>query len=260
MPMRRVAIALAVGLALSTSAFAGRSCEQKPMTDQAVIRGLNLAVKTQAALDASGAQVVVLGRSGQDLSKYNLRYSHIGLAYKLPEGWRVMHKLNGCGTNTSNIYVQGLGEFFLDDPWRYEAVWVAPRPDVQQRLQALLANESKASALHEPAYNLVSYVWGTKYQQSNQWAIETLAMAMDPSITTRPQAQSWLQSKQYQPTALTIRAMSRLGGRVSSANVAFDDHPDAKRFSDRIETVTADSVFEWLQRSSMGAAPVVLPE
>ena len=230
------------------------------MTDQAVIRGLNLAVKTQAALDASGANVVVLGRSGQDLSKYNLRYSHIGLAYKAPEGWRVLHKLNGCGTNTSNIYLQGLGEFFLDDPWRYEAVWVAPSPEVQQRLQVLLANENRAVALHEPAYNLVSYVWGTKYQQSNQWAIETLAMAMDPGVVTRSQAQSWLQSKQYQPTALTIRAMSRLGGRVSSANVAFDDHPDAKRFSDRIETVTADSVFEWLQRSGLGGAPVVLPE
>ena len=260
MIFRRLCMALALSSAFSGPALAGRTCEQKPMSDQAVIRGLNMALKTQTALDDSGAQVVILGRAGQDLTKYNLRYSHIGIAYKLPEGWRVFHKLNGCGTNTSNVYVQGLGEFFLDDPWRYEAVWVVPKPAVQQRIQALLGDEKRATALHEPAYNLVSYAWGTKYQQSNQWAIETLAMAMEPTVSTRSQAQSWLQAQQYQPTALTIRAMSRLGGRVSSVNVAFDDHPDAKRFSDRIETVTADSVFEWLERTGLGGAPVLRSE
>ena len=41
-------------------------------------------------------------------------------------------------------------------------------------------------------------------------------------------------------------------------HVAFDDHPNEKRFSDRIETVTVDSVFEWLQRSSLGTAPASL--
>ena len=34
---------------------------------------------------------------------------------------------------------------------------------------------------------------------------------------------------------------------MSKANVAFDDHPNDKRFADRIETVTADSVFAWLR-------------
>ena len=38
------------------------------------------------------------------------------------------------------------------------------------------------------------------------------------------------------------------------ANIAFDDHPNDKRFSDRIETVTVDSVFAWLQRSGLGGA------
>ena len=39
---------------------------------------------------------------------------------------------------------------------------------------------------------------------------------------------------------------------MTAANVAFDDHPDDKRFSDRIETVTVDSVFAWLQRVRTG--------
>ena len=75
----------------------------------------------------TGAQVVALGRAGQDLSKYGLRYSHFGWAYKTSEGpWRVAHKLNECGTAVGYLYRQGLGEFFLDDLWRYEAVYAVP--------------------------------------------------------------------------------------------------------------------------------------
>ena len=38
---------------------------------------------------------------------------------------------------------------------------------------------------------------------------------------------------------------------MTRANIAFDDHPNHKRFSDRIETVTVDSVFAWLQHSGL---------
>ena len=105
---------------------------------------------------------------------------------------------------------------------------------------------------------MVSYVWGLRYQQSNQWALETLAAAVEPSIQGREQAQAWLRFKGYQPTTLRLGPLTRLGGRVSSANVAFDDHPNDKRFSDRIETVTVDSVLEWLTRTGMAGATQTL--
>jgi len=57
---------------------------------------------------------------------------------------------------------------------------------------------------------------------------------------------------------LKLGPLTRLGARASAANVAFDDHPNEKRFADRIETVTVDSVFEWLQRAGLGSAPVIL--
>jgi hypothetical protein len=38
------------------------------------------------------------------------------------------------------------------------------------------------------------------------------------------------------------------------------DHPDAKRFQDRIETVTVDSVFACMQRAGLGGAPVRLQD
>ena len=261
------ALAASVLALLPVTAQAGRSCEARPTTTATVERGMALAEKTLASLNASGADVVLIARNGQDLSRYGVRYSHMGIAYKLPgengqgASWRVLHKLNDCGTSSAALYRQGLGLFFLDDLWRFEAAWIAPAPEVQARLLTLLHDGRAATAMHQAPYSIVSYAWGLKYQQSNQWAIETLALAMEPSITTRAKAQAWLQFKGYEPAVLKLGPLTRLGGRMTAANVAFDDHPNEKRFSDRIETVTVDSVFNWLPRAQLvppGIAPVVV--
>ncbi|EHN64663.1 DUF2145 domain-containing protein [Comamonas testosteroni] len=255
-------VVLALGAALiawAGSAEAGRSCEDRPLTADVMVKGLNLAARTAKALDAefqkNGTQVVLLARQGQDLSKYDLKYSHYGWAYRTPAGpWRVAHKLNECGTASGHIYRQGLGEFFLDDMWRYEAAIQIPTPAVQQALLKFLSAPTVLRLQNEP-YSMVSYVWSSKYQQSNQWATETLAAAMEPAaIQNRAQAQAWLQSRGYEPSALIIRAFSRLGGRMTAANIAFDDHPNEKRFASRIETVTVDSVTQWLQRTQLASA------
>ncbi len=254
-------IVLAAALGLAPTAHAGRSCSPQKLTAHVIESGLGLAEKTRKALDASGERVVLLARSGQDLSKYGLRYSHFGFAYQQPDGkgghqWRLLHKLNFCGTAEAYIFRQGLGEFFLDDPWRYEAAWLAPSPEIQERLLPFLQDDAKVLLMQNKAYNMVSYPWSSKYQQSNQWVIETMAAAVEPGVTSREQAQAWLRFKGYEPTTLRLNAMERLGARVTAANIAFDDHPNDKRFSDRIETVTVDSVFAWMLRAQLGK-PVV---
>ncbi len=252
------AVALAGGLA-AAPAHAGRNCEARPPTVLAVQRGLGLAERTVQALDASGAQVVVLARAGQDLTRYGLQWSHFGYAYREDDGsWRVLHKLNACGTARADLYRQGIAEFFLDDPYRFQAAMVVLTPDVQARLLPVLRDNALAATLHTPDYSMVAYPWATRYQQSNQWAIETLAYAMEPGAGTRARAQAWLQFKGYEPTVLHLNAMERLGARITAANVAFDDHPNDQRYSDRIATTTADSVLAWLQRSGLGGAPVIV--
>jgi len=238
----------------SGAAHAGRPCEEKPHQVADVQQAMALAQKTAQRLDASGAQVVMLARVGQDLGRYGLSWSHFGYAYRESptSPWRVVHKLNHCGTATSAIYRQGLGEFFLDGMHRYEAGIVVLSPAVQERLLPLLRDDARAVAWHAEPYNMLAYPWSTQYQQSNQWAIETLAGAMDPAVRGRPQAQAWLQLHDYRPTTLKLGAMTRLGARATRANIAFDDHPNDKRFSDRIETVTVDSVFAWVQRDGLG--------
>jgi hypothetical protein len=219
---------------------------------------MQLAERTASALEQSGAQVVALARVGQNLSEYGVRYSHFGLAYRDNGKWRVVHKLNQCGTAHAAVYRQGLGEFFLDDLYEYEAAVVVPTPEIQARLLPVLRDNARLAQLNTPAYSMVAYPWARTYQQSNQWALETFAMAQEPAAVSRERAQAWLQLQGYTPTTLHIGPLKRLGARVTAANIAFDDHPNEKRFTDRIDTVTVDSVFAWLNRTGMGAPMQVI--
>lgn len=261
-PSLAAAALLAIaGLAHAGLAHAGQQCEDQPLTAEDMTKGMTLAHRTQEALDASGAEVVLLARAGQDLSEYGLRWSHLGLAYKtkLPDGgstWRVVHKLNHCGTAGADIYRQGLGEFFLDRPYRYEGAFAVLSPQMQKALLPLLSNDSRAVAMHHPRYNMLAYPWALDYQQSNQFVTETLAAAAAPGeVFGRLQAQQWLQRNSYEPTNLHLSAAQRLGARVSMANVAFDDHPTLSRATRNIRTTTADSVFAWAARRNLTAAP-----
>lgn len=256
-------LAMALLAAATVPAFAGRTCETRPPTPEIIDRAMGLAQRTSQALEATGAQVVVLARAGQDLRKYRLRWSHLGLAYRDGGRWYVVHKLNDCGRDTADLYRQGLGEFFLDDMFEYRAGFVVPGAQLQQRLLDVLRDNGRIAALHEPRYSLVAYPWAQRYQQSNQWALETLAFARTeeasnppgpsnpPNPPTRQRIQQALLYWGYEPTVLHIGALERLGGRLTAANVAFDDHPNDKRFSDRIETVTVESVFGWMTRSGV---------
>lgn len=131
----------------------------------------------------------------------------------------------------------------------------------QQKLLPLMRDDRRALQTHHRPYSMVAYAWGNRYQQSNQRVIQTMAAAMLPAGATRSRAQAWLVAQDYQQAKLRLDALARLGGRMSSANIAFDDHPNEKRYAGRIETVTADSVFRWLERSGLGgkAQPVTLP-
>ena len=241
-------------------AQAGQNCETKRPSQAQVIAVLGAASRTARWLDASGAQVVVIARRGQNLGRYGLRWSHLGYAYRDDgaRAWRVVHKLNLCGTAEGALYRQGLAEFFSDDLQSYEAGLALPTPEVQATLKPLLQDDFRAGTLHTRAYSMVAYPWARRYQQSNQWALETLAMAVEPSVSDRGRAQAWLRFKGYQPSVLHIDAVTRLGARVGAAHIAFDDHPATERFSDRIATVTVDSVFDFLQRSALAGAPTVL--
>ena len=118
-----------------------------------------------------------------------------------------------------------------------------PGPEAQAKLARLVATRTPVR-LHEPHYNMLSYVYSTRYQNSNQWVLETLAAAAAPDgqVETRAEAQKWLRSIGFQPLTVEVPAAVRLGARMFRANVAFDDHPFERRMAGQIDTVTTDSV------------------
>lgn len=244
--------------ALVQPAHAGRTCQQQAIQLNALNQALGLAERTVKRLDESGAQVVLLARVGQDLQEYGLRYSHFGFAYKDGSAWRVIHKLNLCGTDQSSVYKEGVADFFMDSPYQYIAGVMPLRADVAQKLMPILKEPYLAGHLHTRAYSMLAYPWATDYQQSNQWALETLAASMGAGSGGRASAQAWLRNQGYEPTELHISTMQRLGARVTTANISFDDHPSYLRFTNRIRTVTVDSVMAWLQRTGYGDAQFVV--
>lgn len=254
-------IALIVALFCAGAAQAGQTCNPAKPGPESVRNALTLAQRTRDALDASGGQVALVARAGQDLSKWNLRWSHLGFAWRdHPHGrWLMVHLLNQCGSAGSNLFNEGLGNFFLDDPYRYEALILMPGAETQRRLAAVLAGNAPAR-FHDPRYNMVAYVFSTDYQNSNQWALELLAAASarDLRIDTRASAQAWLKAARFQPVTVEIDALTRLGGRMFRANIAFDDHPFERRMAGQIDTVTVESIERFLLRRDPEARQVLV--
>jgi hypothetical protein len=98
-----------IAMLAAAPARAGRSCEDHPVTQAALTDALATGQALQTALDASGSDVAMIARQGQDLSKYGLKYSHAGLAFRSAPGqpWRVYELLNECGTADSALWVDG---------------------------------------------------------------------------------------------------------------------------------------------------------
>lgn len=264
--MRRLlsSTALAVLLAAGAgTAAAGTPCEGRQGSPEAARLSIEMADATRAALDKIDDDVVLIGRMGQDLSKYRLGYSHLAFAVREhPAGpWSVVHKLNTCGTATSALYDEGLVNFFSDSPFRYQAgIWRVQRP-LQARLKKALLGK-KASDYLEPRYSLVAYPFNTAYQNSNGWVLEVLAYGLAPEdeANTRRSAQAWLKTAGYVPTELELGTLTRLGARVSKANVSFDDHPPELRWKGHIQTVTVDSVLTWLRTLPNACLAMGCPE
>ncbi|MDM5181190.1 DUF2145 domain-containing protein [Massilia sp. DJPM01] len=230
-------------------AHAGTACEEVAQDATSFVKAVKLAENTSAALEASGAEVALIARVGQDLSKYDLRYSHMAYAWRdHPKGrWSVVHLLNQCGTATSRLFDQGLANFFLDDLFAYESQIVIPGAQSQKRIAAMLASQAPAR-LHGEHYNMLAYPFSTKYQNSNQWVLETYAAsASDSAIGDRGAAQSWLKQALYKPNTIWVPSVKRLGARVFRANVAFDDHPTGRRIAGQIDIVTVESVVRFVK-------------
>ena len=179
-----------------------------------------------------------------------LRYSHTGLAYKLPgREWQVRQSLRA---GDSGVHFQWYGT--LDD--FVDVSLIAPRIEVliptkemQQNLARVLLIDGAGSLLIDPDYNLVAGPFQTQEQMSNQFILEIVAAALqDPSLPiSRANSQAYLADSDYQPTILTLRGLRSLGKfDALFSTLHYDQQPYARRYETG-EIITVTSVRAFLQ-------------
>ncbi|MDB5949463.1 MAG: hypothetical protein JWR65_1318, partial [Massilia sp.] len=72
----------------------------------------------------------------------------------------------------------------------------------------------------------------------------------------RAQAQRWLRQAGYRPITIEVDAMTRLGARISRANISFEDQPFERRMAGHIDTVTVDSVLRFVLANDPQASQI----
>ncbi len=186
------------------------------------------------------------------MSKHGQRYSHMAFALRdHPKGrWYLTHMLNQCGAAESALYDEGLGNFFLDDVFHFEAIIVTPTPALQARLLAVAATRLP-QVLHERSYSLIAHPYATRHQNSNQWVLEQIAAALaaPAAVSSRAQAQHWLRAREFVPSEIRIAPFERIGARLFADNVYFDDHSHQEMQAGRYQAVTVESVIRFVERA-----------
>ncbi len=250
---RLALLSVSLSVLVTAAAIAGTACTQKPLTPDRLAQASRLSVKLFETLNQSNARVIILGRIGSDLSQYGLRFSHVGFALRDDPGgpWTVIHLLNRCGTDSSSLYDEGLINFFLDDPFSYDALIAVPTPEIQRALVQVLRSKL-VWQLHQPHYNTIAHPQSLKFQNSNQWLLELVVAATIKGVAnTRSDIQHHPLMQQYQPDKIAIDRLTRLGGGLFQANMTFTDHPLADRLKGEYNVVTVRSVIRFLYQAKM---------
>jgi hypothetical protein len=244
-------------LMLPNFARAGTNCSEHTASAREFAEASESARRVYAALEQSDAPVALLARSGTDLGKYGLHYSHVAFVVRdHPDGrWTVVHLLNRCGTDHSSLYAQGLVNFFLDDLVNQDARIVWLQPPVAARLAALLKSP-QLFALHNPHYNVIARFDSPRTQNSTAWVLDVLDAARLPESAsiTRANAQALEHMDGFRPDVIHIPYGKRILGGLFSANTDFTDHPVTTRLSGDYPVVTVRSIFRYLEQHDLETA------
>jgi len=238
-------------LIFPATVLGGTQCSENTASPKAIATAADSAQRVLLQLEKHDAPVAMLARHGTDLKKYGLHYSHVGFVVRDHQDgrWTVVHLLNECGTSRSNIYAQGLVNFFLDDLQSQDTRLVWLNPELSERL-SLLLNSNKTSAVFDPAYNVIARYDSRQYQNSTAWVLDMLAAAQLPKtqIAERTHAQALEKAQGFIPDVIHIDYSQRILGGLFSANTVFTDHSVGARLSGEYKVVTVRSIFRHLQR------------
>ena len=249
--------------AASTSA---RYCDRpSPLTAQQQDRLLQFAAIARRELEAGDQDVALIARSGIDLSRFDVRYSHAGVSLRASGNapWSVRQLYFACDEGRPRLYDQGLAGFTLgtDDPsLGYVSIVWLPREDAVA-LERAARDNARALRLLAADYSANAYPFSVRYQNCNQWVVELLAAAwggLDDGEALRARAQAWLARQHYDPAALDVGSHALMFAGAFVPWIHFDDHPQEDRFALRFRTSLPASIEAFVRARAPGARRVEL--
>jgi hypothetical protein len=255
----------AVGAAHAASA-AQRFCDRPvPLSAQQQDRLLQVAALVRRELEAAGQDVALISRSGLNLQRFDVRYSHAGLSLKANDSapWSVRQLYYACDDQRPRLYDQGLAGFLFgtDDPQvgYISIVWM-PR---EQAAEVERAAQDKARALRliGARYSANAYPYSLRYQNCNQWVAEMLATAwgaLDDGADLRARAQAWLRSQDYAPPPVNVRSHATMFAGTFVPWIHYDDHPAEDRFALRFRTSLPAALEAFVRERAPGARRIEL--
>ena len=236
------AVVAASGAGVAGSAQAGTSGSQRfcdrtqALSAAAQDTLLRFAAVVREALDATGQSVALISRSGHDLSRFGIRYSHAAVAWRSDAGrWTARQLYYACDEGRPRLYDQGIAGFVMgsDDPTQGYVSIVAVPPRAAEKLRRTALDTPHVLRLLGASYSASAFAFGLRYQNCNQWVAELLAAAwgdLDNTGNLRASAQGWLRDARYDPRPIAVSHW-QLFASAFVPLVQLDDHPEADRFA-----------------------------
>ena len=215
-------------------------------------RMLQMGSLVEKLLDRSGARAAVISRSGFDLRRFDIRYTHAGIALKSEDArnWQVRQLYFDCQEERPRIFDQGVPGFVLsqdDEKSIYVSLLWLPRTE-EVLLEASAEDKRLSLSLLAGEYSANAYPFSTRYQNCNQWVIEMIAQAWgglaDQSevVAQRREAQAWLVANGYPASEIRVNPLFMFVSRF----VPFlhrEDHPEAE-LADNLYRVSMPAAIE----------------
>lgn len=271
MTTRLRALALAALLApVAARAISFEVCDRprEPSADQRDVM-LRFGALVRDELAASGQDVVLVARSGLDLHRLDVRYSHEAVALKDNDGrpWSVRELYYSCEDHRPRVFDEGLTGFLLgtDDAENSNVSLVFLPPAHAVPLRAAAVDKQHALGVLGASYSANAYPFSTLHQNCNQWVMELLAQAWGardadttPDTDARAKAQAWMRAQGYLPTVFTVSAqpMTWLPNLVPW--LSNDDHPPEELAHGRYNVSMPASIETFVQAKVAGASRVEL--
>jgi hypothetical protein len=235
--LARALAAIVLGLAaLTCQAGVTRYCETPDaLSADEKDRIFGFAGVIKAELERSGASLALVARSGLDLSRFDVRYSHAGFSLKASPDtpWAVRQLYYACDERAPHLYDQGLSAFLLgshEAAIGYVSVLLLP-PGPAALLERAALDKQGALDVLAPVYSANAYPFSLRYQNCNQWVAELLATAWGglpdaAGSERRAGAQRWLQSHGYEPSVFDVGWRPLMWASLTIPWLHADDHPD----------------------------------